>query len=540
MTLVRVLIAVAALSAVSSAVAQPSVPRAGETLEVSIVNVDVFVTDKNGDRVRGLTKDDFEIREAGKPQPISNFAEYSSAAEGGATQVEAPPPQPRTIVVFLERMRLLPFQARPFVDAMKETLRALVRDGDSVSYVLWSPTNTNQIPFTSDLDPIGTALDSFSRSSTAAQFDDAERLSEEVAAVRDFERKVAARIARAGGGTGQPENPFGGTSAASLQMLQAMLEMQMRVAAINSTLDTMAAAEGKKILILGTRRLGAVAGAEFAFASSGSLRLDTDVRNRYGTEELIDSIVDNANSAGVTIYPIHPMRDEGATLSNEIPNLAMIAEKTGGLSAWSTADVVKLLPRIVSDASDYYSLAYRVTPSGKDQRREIVVTTRNPDWTVRSRREFVEKSESARMKDRLNGALFGAVADQAIPLEVKLGRRAKKARNRTTIPVSVRVPIRALTPLPQDEAKLAGAFSVYVGTAYDLDEISDVTQKTQPFELQRSDMEEAAGGHFTYDLDVVVNDKARYVAVGVLDEVSKAWGVVRVDLKATVAEPAMR
>ena len=527
----RLLAAIAAVCLLCGVEAQPRVSPMGETLEISIVNVDVFVTDKSGNRVHGLTKDDFEIFEGGKPQPISNFAEYSASSDGSAAGVEGPPPQPRTVVVFLERMRLLPFQARPFLESMKETLRAIVRDGDSVSYVLWGPSDTKQIPFTGDLDSIDVALNSFSRASTAAQFDDAELLSDEVRAIRDFETKVEARISGAGGGSAQP--PFGGTSAASLQMLQAMLEMQMRVAAINSTLNTMAGAEGKKILILGTRRLGAVAGAEFAYVSGGTLRLDAEVRNRYGTEDLMESLIDNANSAGVTIYPIHPMRDEGAALSNEIPNLAMIAEKTGGLAAWSTSDVVKLLPQIVSDANDYYSLAYRVAPTGKDRRRDIAVRTKNREWTVRSRRQFIEKSDDTRMKDRLNGALFGAVTDQAIPLKVELGERTRKGRKRTTIPISVHVPISALTPLPQDDAKVAGAFSVYVGTAYDLDEISEVTQKTQPFELKRSDLQNAAGGHFTYDLDVIVNDKARYVAVGVLDEVSKTWGVVRLDLKAS-------
>src|SRR5204863_3495201 len=53
-------------------------PGIGETIEVSIVNVDVFVTDKAGHRVHGLTKDDFEIFENGVKQPITNFAEYST------------------------------------------------------------------------------------------------------------------------------------------------------------------------------------------------------------------------------------------------------------------------------------------------------------------------------------------------------------------------------------------------------------------------------------------------------------------------------
>src|SRR5687768_16681677 len=50
-----------------------------ETINVRVVNVDVYVTDKQGNRVRGLQQEDFEIRENGKPIQITNFY----AVDGG-------------------------------------------------------------------------------------------------------------------------------------------------------------------------------------------------------------------------------------------------------------------------------------------------------------------------------------------------------------------------------------------------------------------------------------------------------------------------
>jgi VWFA-related protein len=44
-----------------------------EKIDVSVVNVDVTVTDRRGQPVAGLTRDDFEVREDGKLQPITNF-----------------------------------------------------------------------------------------------------------------------------------------------------------------------------------------------------------------------------------------------------------------------------------------------------------------------------------------------------------------------------------------------------------------------------------------------------------------------------------
>ena len=63
---------------ISAPAQTPVIPHAGETIEVSIVNVDTVVTDKQGRRVHGLRKEDFEIYENGVRQPITNFAEYAS------------------------------------------------------------------------------------------------------------------------------------------------------------------------------------------------------------------------------------------------------------------------------------------------------------------------------------------------------------------------------------------------------------------------------------------------------------------------------
>src|SRR5436305_1322824 len=104
-----------------SAAAQDTsrVPKLTENIDVSIVNLDVFVTDKSGARVHGLTSSDFEILEDGKRQAITNFAEYSGEAGGGArhhTDAAGEPPakQPRTIILFIDRFHLTKMKADPF------------------------------------------------------------------------------------------------------------------------------------------------------------------------------------------------------------------------------------------------------------------------------------------------------------------------------------------------------------------------------------------------------------------------------------------
>ena len=66
-----------------------------DSVNVSVVNVDVHVTDKKGNRVTGLTKDDFEIFEDGRPVAVTNFY----AVEGGKAAASSDPePAPAEVL----------------------------------------------------------------------------------------------------------------------------------------------------------------------------------------------------------------------------------------------------------------------------------------------------------------------------------------------------------------------------------------------------------------------------------------------------------
>src|SRR5713226_3375023 len=93
MSLIRraVVLLVAAAVAAGAFAQQPSeLPRVTKSVELSILNIDVIVTDKSGKPVRDLKAGDFEVRIGKKPAEITNFAEYRPEA----SPPEAPSPQP--------------------------------------------------------------------------------------------------------------------------------------------------------------------------------------------------------------------------------------------------------------------------------------------------------------------------------------------------------------------------------------------------------------------------------------------------------------
>src|SRR6266545_4474848 len=86
--MVRTTLALLLLAALPSAAQTPpedtrSEETFFESIDVQVVNVEVFVTDRQGHRVSGLTRDDFEVLENGQPVEVTNFYAVNSEAPAG-------------------------------------------------------------------------------------------------------------------------------------------------------------------------------------------------------------------------------------------------------------------------------------------------------------------------------------------------------------------------------------------------------------------------------------------------------------------------
>ncbi|HKC12405.1 MAG TPA: VWA domain-containing protein [Vicinamibacteria bacterium] len=113
--------------------------------QVELVTVDVVVTDKKGNPIPDLTKDEMQIAEDGAAQTITSFETILLSPEPAP---EKPGPRPfvstntdphvrtaRTFVVVFDDIHLTPFMALRAKGAVGEFLKNGVREGDRVSVV---------------------------------------------------------------------------------------------------------------------------------------------------------------------------------------------------------------------------------------------------------------------------------------------------------------------------------------------------------------------------------------------------------------------
>jgi len=159
------LAAVLLLPAPLSAAAPPAAPSFGETVEINVVNVDVYAVDKNGHRVTGLGKDDFELLEDGKKVAISNFeavqagpsrpAASAPAAAGAPAGAPAATPaggpqDDLSLVVYFDDFNIRPAHRARAVKQLRELLTGQLDPGTRVMLVTYDLGPHIRFPFTTD------------------------------------------------------------------------------------------------------------------------------------------------------------------------------------------------------------------------------------------------------------------------------------------------------------------------------------------------------------------------------------------------------
>src|SRR3954452_24709719 len=306
-----------------------------ERIEVNLVNVDVTVTSK-GAPVRGLTRDDFEIFEDGRPQKITNFYSVAeparAAAPAAANAVSAAPvaasePEPdprfrRKVLVLVDNRHT----TRHYRDIALRELEAMINDRFHGEYD-WSIGVMGRgitliLPLSSDKKAIHEALEIIRRSGTrkegastfASTGDSAEHpLGDEPTRWSAFDRDYNEKI----------------NKAAAMDTGEQVIAAKFTVPAYLDAVRGFASTSGRKIVLLLTGDPGLndsiftpqfPSGAEGPDARLSGRGVSTSADDHKTITNLRNSIVREANASDVSFYiwnvePLEPMGGVGISES---------------------------------------------------------------------------------------------------------------------------------------------------------------------------------------------------------------------------------
>jgi VWFA-related protein len=137
-----------------------------ETIEVSVVNLEVFVTGKNGEPIPDLRREDFQVLEDGKPVEITNFLAETGpvpaaavAAAGGAETIPRSPDQRLSLVIFVDDTNMEPQNRNRILGRVSEFLGSNLDPDDQVMLVRFDNDLKVLQPFTVDRQTIGAEID---------------------------------------------------------------------------------------------------------------------------------------------------------------------------------------------------------------------------------------------------------------------------------------------------------------------------------------------------------------------------------------------
>lgn len=295
----------------------------GESVSVELVNVEVWVTDRQGNPVTGLTKEDFELREDGERVDITHFAAYEptgapAEAEG---RIEAGAPvrieveEDRAswdattdenrlhLAVFVDNWNLSPEDRARVFEALQEFLETRVQPDDRVMVAVHDRALQVVQEFTADTEELAGSLDRV------------ERLGTGLINVRNARRSALVDIREAhanapnipGGPTdpcvvawGEMENAARGYAA----FVQG--HAQRSGGALASVSDYLAGVPGRRVLLYVGSGLPQQAGLEaFQFLAEICPHQQSQVATYYSHYDLTwlyEEVVRQANSHGVTYY----------------------------------------------------------------------------------------------------------------------------------------------------------------------------------------------------------------------------------------------
>ena len=445
-----------------------------------IVSVDVIVRDGSGTVVKGLTADDFEVSEDGKPQAIRSFTfeEIAERPQGIATadllagaeaklaadtrtapaataSVEAPAqPQAMTseelagrrlIVLLFDISSMQPEDVQRAVDSATKYVDDTMSPSDMVAVATVSSQLDVLTDFTADRAKVRSALGVLGYTEgTATPPPTADTAATDDAAAAD--------------------DATASDDAAAMDMFN----NDVRLRALKALAETLAPIEQKKSILYfsaGMQRSGQDNQVELRTAINAAVRAHVAIYpvDTRGLQAVVPGgDASQASGRGSSLFSGRGVAQQFSRMSSSQDTLVSLASDTGGRAFLDSNDFGEAFNRVQRDMSAYYLLGYSTDNVAKDGRfRRIRVRLKKSisGAKIEARngyyadRDFQHTARGDR-ETQLQEQLFSAVSATDLPVLVNAAFFRLSA-DQYYVPIAMAVPGSAIpTPPEKDKDKI--------------------------------------------------------------------------------------
>lgn len=530
------------LAATKSVAGQEESPRSPgvfvETIDVTVVNVEVYVTDKDGNRVRGLTREDFRLFEDGLQVPITNFYAVEDRrpvpqrpVDEGTEVADVPAPPTLTIdttlpedqrlhlVVYVDNANIEPFHRNNVFRYVRGFLGANLTADDRAALYTYERTLNLRQPFTANTTELMNAL----RETEGLSAYGVTREKERDALLRDIDR---ARY------RGEIENRL------RMHGEQIYNDLQFTLDALDDMIDSLAGLPGRKAVLyvsdgLPMRAAEALYGAfadKFNDPTMATESLSWDISRQ------LEELARRANAERVTFYTVeaaglraHSVGAADTSLARSFPQFDMIrrqnfastlhtmADETGGIAITGTSNFGPALAKIGDDLDVYYSLGYQAAHGGDGRYHEIKVETVDRSLEVRHRTGYRAKTPSRWMADRTQGALIYDANANPLGIDVLLEGATPSEGGRWLVPLVIRIPIDNVVLIPEED-RYVGQLEIYLASIDERGRRAEVNSQPWVVDIPADRMQDAHGRLYAHEMRLEMRPGPVKISVGVRDQ----------------------
>src|SRR5664280_1671137 len=403
----------------------PRAPGVRAAVDVTVMDLDVVATGKDGRNVPDLTRAEISVTVDGKPLPLDYFARVEAGQLHGPDLATASPDfilettaagadryVPRQFLVFFDDEHLLPFDRKRVLEGLRDFVTRL-SPSDSMAILSYNISSHVITPFTSSKETLLDGLSRLEKVAPRGLFWDSQYRQDVNLARRSRSRDSIIR---------NYGEQIRGREKGTLD------ELKRAFAAL-------AARSGKRVVFWVSSGIELRPGQTFANALSSSLLNQFD----QSVVEEFRAVVAEANRSGITVHAFDARglaTDVDASESTTSPvtgfaadvnrreALAEIADETGGVFVQNHNTFGGALERIYQESASYYSIGVTLTAlDPKKTDHAVRVTSARPGVTLRARRAYGATTADESASDRLELALGpakkgGGIGHRIAPFKV--------------------------------------------------------------------------------------------------------------------------
>lgn len=560
-----------ALSAVMGLLLQSGLPAQERidalepAVHVKVVNVDVRVTDKNGNAITDLSPQDFELYEDGKPVEITNFyavqdrksvlphSDRSDAGpipgEGSARSDAVPalaagaaPPLPPAeqqlhLIAYVDNLNLRPLNRNRVVRSLRGFVAEHVREGDRTMIVTYERSLNIRQPFTTNLAELSRSLQKLQTMSAQGVHADSDRL-DALRAIQEIEDDQR-NLTRA------------------LTMVQTYAESQYNdleftINALRDFVEQLAGLPGRKALVYVSDGISQRPGEDLFYALNdvsqrftGSRAVSLTAGQRFDASRRFQELGAQAASGRVAFFTIDaaglrapasssvlaerpgvvgPVVDSVYRTNLQAP-LQTLAEMTGGKAVINTNKVGPVLERISRDLWTYYSLGFHPAHSGDGRYHHLKVRVKRKGLRVTHRQGYRDETAEVQMSQAVMAGLTFGYSNNPLGVRLQRGQALKLKDGNYQIPVRVLVPLSGLTLLPGESERI-GRLRLFMAVRDDNGDSTPVQQVSVPIRIDDERWRAVQDTAYPYEIPITVAPGEQRLAVGIRDELGATESLV--------------